>query len=66
MSKKRDNTDPSTFINHKAVSHFLADNTTSISRNRVPIKYQDDLNSLFKKVDEWIESVKVSNKVVKD
>jgi uncharacterized coiled-coil protein SlyX len=40
-------------INWKELSRTLAGNQTSISRNRIPKKYQSKVNSLIAKLKEW-------------
>jgi len=40
-------------INYKEVSRVLAKNETSISKSRCPKKYENDVDNLLLKVDEW-------------
>lgn len=40
-------------INWKELSRYLAGNETSISRNRIPKKYQSKVNILIGKIKEW-------------
>jgi len=42
-------------INWKELSRTLAGNQTSISRNRIPKKYQLKVDSLIAKLKEWEE-----------
>lgn len=42
-------------INYKALSRHLAGNETSISRNRIPLKYQTKVQSLIEHVEKWDE-----------
>ena len=42
-------------INYKALSRHLAGNDTSISRNRIPLKYKDKVNRLVKAIEGWNE-----------
>lgn len=40
-------------INWIGLSRKLAGNETSISRNRIPKKYQSKINSLIQHLEEW-------------
>ena len=40
-------------INWVELSRFLAGNETSVSRNRIPKKYQDKVNSLIQSIERW-------------
>ena len=45
--------EPKAFINWVELSRFLANNETSVSRNRIPKKYQDKVNSLIQSIERW-------------
>ena len=45
--------EPKDLINWVELSRFLANNETSVSRNRIPKKYQDRVNSLIQSIDQW-------------
>jgi len=45
--------EPKAFINWVELSRFLANNETSVSRNRIPKKYQDKVNSLVQSIERW-------------
>ena len=45
--------EPKDLINWVELSRFLANNETSVSRNRTPKKYQDKVNSLIQSIDQW-------------
>ena len=40
-------------INWKELSRKLAGNETSVTRNRIPKKYQSKVNSLIETLKEW-------------
>lgn len=42
-------------INWKEMSRVLTGNETSISRNRIPKKYQSDVNDLILTIKAWAE-----------
>lgn len=50
-------------INWKALSRYLAGNETSISKNRIPKKYQGDVNSLIDHLKAWEEKIKENTKI---
>jgi len=45
--------EPKDLINWVELSRLLANNETSVSRNRTPKKYQDKVNSLIQSNDRW-------------
>ena len=45
--------EPKDLINWVELSRCLANNETSVSRNRIPKKYQDRVNSLIQSIDQW-------------
>ena len=45
--------EPKDLINWVELSRLLANNETSVSRNRTPKKYQDKVNSLIQSIDQW-------------
>ena len=45
--------EPKDLINWVELSRFLANNETSVSRNRIPKKYQDNVNSLIQSIERW-------------
>ena len=45
--------EPKDLINWVELSRFLANNETSVSRNRIPKKYQDKVKSLIKSIERW-------------
>ena len=48
----------SNLINWKELSRRLAGNETSITRNRIPKKYQLKVDDLILHVKEWEEKIK--------
>ena len=49
--------EPKDLINWVELSRLLANNETSVSRNRCPKKYQDKVNSLIQSIDCWEKEV---------
>lgn len=45
-------------INWKELSRYLAGNETSVSRNRIPKKYQIKVDSLIKTLKAWEKNIK--------
>lgn len=45
-------------INWKELSRYLAGNDTSISRNRIPKKYQSKVDSLIETLKDWEKNIK--------
>lgn len=52
-------------INWKELSRTLAGNNTSITRNRIPKKYQSKVDSLIATLKEWEEKNKRSSRQTK-
>jgi len=42
----------------KALSRYLAGNNTSVSANRCPKKYEEDVNELLKLIEGWVKKIK--------
>lgn len=51
-------------INWVEVSRLLANNDTSVSRNRCPKKYQARVNELLSAVDSWTKTSTLIDEVV--
>ena len=45
--------EPKDLINWVELSRYLANNESSVSRNRCPKKYQDKVNSLIESIERW-------------
>lgn len=45
-------------INWVGVSRRLAGNDTSVSKNRIPKKYQEKIDSLIKHLKEWEDELR--------
>lgn len=48
----------SNLINWKELSRRLAGNETSITRNRIPKKYQSKVDSLILEIEGWEKKIK--------
>lgn len=53
------------FINFKAVSRYLAGNSESIRKNKVPKIYLLDVEYLTNLVDAWIKEIEETKKLNK-
>ncbi|MGK0387830.1 MAG: hypothetical protein ACI94Y_000556 [Maribacter sp.] len=53
--KKKDAKD---LIVWSQVSRVITGNDNSIRKNKVPVCYQEDVDELVKKVDEWLKKLK--------
>ena len=45
--------DPKDIINWAGISRFLANDRTSVSQNRTPIKYQPKVDRLINLIEQW-------------
>ena len=45
--------DPKDIINWAGISRFLANDRTSVSQNRIPIKYQPKVDRLINLIEQW-------------
>ena len=45
--------DPKDIINWAGISRFLANDRTSVSQNRIPVKYQPKVDRLINLIEQW-------------
>lgn len=45
--------DPTEIINWAGLSRFLAGDRTAVSKNRIPIKYQQKVDKLIELIEHW-------------
>jgi hypothetical protein len=48
-------------INWKGLSRFLANNETSVSKNRIPKKYEKAVNDLQRHLKAWAKNIKTAD-----
>ncbi len=49
---------PEELINWAALSRLLANDRSSITKNRVPKKHQEKINKLIRSIADWQEEIK--------
>lgn len=45
--------EPTEIINWAGVSRFLAGDRTAVSKNRIPLKYQQKVDRLIELIEQW-------------
>ena len=52
---------PTEIINWAGLSRFLSGDRSSVSKNRIPLKYQQKVNKLIELIEQWQNKTETSS-----